>query len=210
MPPGTTLPWQRQGFLIFYTSREIWDSNRSQWYIGSYGTASMIAVVNNGVDICHCWLPGCRFNVVGCFKDVGIVMGKGNGTSDIDVVGRFVVVELWVVGTYVSAFVGLHVPSSSVGLYIGRISLSLDGEGVFGSITSMDQYRLLSTIVRLLGITHWMLEVFHSLQTTRDYSLDYLLEQVHILLQPHHDIRDDLPHSKQLHINLIRCWWHEC
>ena len=54
----------------------------------------MIAVVNNGADICHCWLPGCRFNVVGCFKDVGIVMGKGNGTSDIDVVGRFVVVGL--------------------------------------------------------------------------------------------------------------------
>ena len=111
---------------------------------------------------------GSMLLVVGCFKDVGIVMGKGNGTRDIDVVGRFVVVELWVVGTYVSAFVGLHVPSSSVGLYIGRISLSLDGEGVFGSITSMDQYRLLSdylglligcwkcfTLFRLLGTTHW-------------------------------------------------------
>ena len=185
MPPGTTLPWQRQGFLIFYTSREIWDSNRSQWYIGSYGTASMIAVVNNGVDICHCWFPGCRFNVVGCFKDVGIVMGKGNGTSDIDVVGRFVVVGLWVVGTYVSAFVGLHVPSSSVGLYIGRISLSLDGEGVFGSITSMDQYRLLSdylglligcwkgfTLFRLLGTTIGLLvgTGAHSASTTSWHS----------------------------------------
>jgi hypothetical protein len=34
------------------------------------------------------------FNVVGCFEDVGIVMGEGNGTSDIDVVGHFVVVGL--------------------------------------------------------------------------------------------------------------------
>jgi hypothetical protein len=28
--------------------------------------------------------------VVGCFEDVGVVMGEENGTSGIDVVGRFV------------------------------------------------------------------------------------------------------------------------
>jgi hypothetical protein len=30
-------------------------------------------------------------------------------------------------------------------------------------------YGSIPSIVRLLGITHWMLEGFHSLQTTRDY-----------------------------------------
>ena len=56
------------------------------------------------------------------------------------------------VGTSVSTFVGLQVSTFSVGLHVGRVSLSLDGEGVFGSIPSMDQ--LLLSIVGLLGTTH--------------------------------------------------------